>query len=144
MLSCHFFSFLYVGLISSLITFNKSSTPSPVQIKEPTLIFLFFFGFSPDCDKLILLNAKETKKERSNEFAAKFAHVIGFCACSIDNIYRGVLDTRLTLDTCGRPNPIRVRCVWMRPKTIDNGLTLSSLWGGGGRIPPPPPKGSLE
>ena len=49
---------------------------------------------------------KETKKElssvRSDEFATKFEHVLGFCACSVDSIYRGVLDTTVNPDKCGR------------------------------------------
>ena len=44
---------------------------------------------------LILIKVKEAEKERSSmrsdEFAAKFEHVIGFCACSVDNFYRGIL-----------------------------------------------------
>ena len=53
------------------------------------VIKYFFFGFSLDCELLILVKTEETTKERrtkeeqsrlgSVEFAAKFEHVIGFC-----------------------------------------------------------------
>ena len=30
-----------------------------------------------------------------------------YCACSVDNTYKGVLATRVNPDTCGRENSIR-------------------------------------
>ena len=69
-----------------------------------------------------VIRAKESKKEscnekqrssvRSDEFATKFAYVICFGACSVDNIYRGVLDNRVNLDTCGQASSSRIRYLW--------------------------------
>ena len=66
-----------------------------------------------------MTNEERTKKEqssvRSNEFAVKFEYSnIGFCAFFVDNIYRGVLDTRVNPDTSGRANSIRICYVWTR------------------------------
>ena len=47
-------------------------------------------------------------------FASKCDNVISFCACSVDNIYREVLDTRVNLDTRGRANLILIRYVSTR------------------------------
>ena len=75
---------------------------------------------APICDILIVIKAKEAKKERSSvrsdEVAAKFEHVIGFSACYFDNIYRGVLDTRMNQDISvdGQSQSIRIRYAWTR------------------------------
>ena len=38
-------------------------------------------------------------------------YAIGFCVCSDDNIYGGILETRVNPDTCGRAHLIRIRYV---------------------------------
>ena len=57
-----------------------------------TLRFSYFLRFCSDCGMLVLIKAKEAKKERnslySDEFAAKFVHIIGFCACSDNYLQR--------------------------------------------------------
>ena len=95
----------------SIVTFNKCSTSSSVQIKELTFLFSFFFSFSPDCNTLMLIRVKKAKQEKRMKQHTKWWICRQICTY-LHNIY--VLDTRVNLDTCGRSNSIRIRYVWTR------------------------------
>ena len=50
----------------SIVTFNKNSTSSSVQIKGSKLLLSFFFGFSPDCNIIITITLSETWLNKDN------------------------------------------------------------------------------
>ena len=89
-----------------IISSNKGSQPYTSHF------FLIRFHF-----RLwhINTNKSERRKERTKQLTKRyFAHAFGFCAYSVENICRGVLDTKMNPCRSGRANSIRIRYMWKR------------------------------
>ena len=88
-----------------IVTFNNNSTSSSLHMNDSGLFPSFFLAFLPDFDMFLTVWTGARKLKHRIPAAAKCRS-----ACSITNIYKVILGTRVNPDTCGRVNSIWIRC----------------------------------
>ena len=74
------------------------------RVKESTLLFAFFFDFWADSSIILAIKSRIITQGRAR---CKFRAL--YDACSVANIPRGVLGTRVNSDTCGKRLDTQIR-----------------------------------
>ena len=111
-------------ILYSLHTFSRSSTSSSVQIKQSDLtllVFCVFCQFFP-CGGILQAIKRNicTWRQKiltlfdTNTNLPPKTRLIGHCACSVEQFWRGALHSRMNPDTCGRVIRFVSGHVWTR------------------------------